>query len=63
MTRPAPQHPDATPQPHTERPCDREGCTKRAAVHQGMGGLCAEHWLALWGVTGWQQSTRTQWSS
>lgn len=63
MTRPAPQHPDAMPERHTERPCDHPNCPRKAVVYRCMGGYCAEHEMALWGVTGWHQSTRDHWST
>ena len=61
--RPAPQHPDATPDPHEMPVCDRDGCRQAATVRQGTGGLCSVHWLALWGVRNWREPSGTNWST
>ncbi|MDZ7711747.1 MAG: hypothetical protein U5L06_00840 [Rhodovibrio sp.] len=46
MTRPDLQHPDATPQPHQQPVCAREGCDRRAVIATNMTPLCAKHGMA-----------------
>jgi hypothetical protein len=41
--------------------CDHEGCPRAATVRQGMGGLCSEHFLRLYGVRSWNESTNGNW--